>query len=644
MEAFSLQCPQHPQKKIKFLVNTISKDQQVLVCSQCISDSLIKKGEFILISQIMQQGENSLIQKWPPLEDSQIINKLADLAQQQIKNNPANKIISFFDTFKQELLQKIDSIQKRVLIKINDLNNQNEMILQKYQEISQIKQLREILTNKSQQNYENQEQECNMLIKKLEEQKEQNSLILQDLYLKASQVTKQIDFEKNNTIQKQISRLLDDLNFFEEKQNQESEQIDKSENIQLINTKQNFQYEQKSTSEIIYDLISNKSNYCSDSFLTDIKLILKRIEPLLSQIKTQNIYQTDKKPIKFHTLKQENFDKIENYVHHISKIYFKKKQYIKSIEQSQQIQEISKILNNKWNFLTDSFKNNFIEYLIETYPFLSSLDVNQVVEPRENITSLQHLNDAETKELFQLISKRIQFKQQQNFNLSHSKYFMDQLQNELSLYIPQNILQNLILKFPIFDLVEVNKKIDILKKIYLYEDSISNYLIIKKFPNNQISVTSSLNNNIFTDCISNISFQKNMAYVIRMKIENISGYRSSSIQFKVGFKCITSFLKFFLSEIKLERQFVLTNNQLHQPLSNNTFDTFSNGDQIEIRIYLDQLQLEVLDYPFYINRIIMINQNLKDNLQNVQNCKLFLSIPSNLKLTIFEAFANREQE
>ncbi|KAL4474788.1 hypothetical protein ABPG74_001484 [Tetrahymena malaccensis] len=637
METFCLQCPKHPQKKIKFLVNTISEGQQVLICSQCVSDSLIKKGEYILISQVIQQGQNNMIQKWPPLQDDQIINKLVDLEQKKSINNHANKIVSFVDSLKKEIIQKIDAIAKSVLIKIND---QNEQILQKYQEISQIQQLKEILMNQNQESYENQEQKCKLLIQKLEEQKEKNSIIFQDLYNKTSQVENEINLENNNVIQQQILLLLDDLNFFEEKQNQENEQIVKIEIPQFENKKQNSSHQQKTTSDTIYQLISNKSNYCSDKFLQEIRLILKRIEPLLSQIKTQDIYQTNKWPIQFYNLKKENFDKVESYIKHISKINQRKKKYIKFVEQSQEIQQINKILNNKWNFLTESFKNNFIEYLIETYPFLGSLDVNYIVEQSENISNIQNLNDAEINELLLLIKKRVEFRQQQNFDSSNSKHFIDQFQNELSAYIPQDRIQNLILKFPIFDCINVYKKIDILKKIQLFQDSNDYGIIIKKLPNNQITVQSNFLRDNLKNCLFQYNFQNNIAYIIRIKFKR----SQQSKAFKVGFLYESKYLKYLSYQSKLECQFVLINNQIHQQLQNKSTEPFTDGNQIEIRIHIDQLQLEVLDYPNYANKIIMTNQHFKDQLQTIHNCKLFLSIPYNIQLAVTEAFENREQE
>ncbi|KAL4512415.1 hypothetical protein ABPG72_005417 [Tetrahymena utriculariae] len=644
MDTFFLQCPKHPQKKIKFLVNSISEDQQVLICSQCISDSLIKKGEFILISQIMQQGQNNLIQKWPPLEDSQIINKLVDLKQKQSNENQMGNIIQFFDKLKQEILQKIDAIQKSVLMKAKDQSDQNEQIIQKYQEISQIHRLRQILMNQSQQAYDYQEQQCKQLIKTLEDQKEKNQFIFQDLYINFSQDGKENDFESNNIIKQQILFLLDELSFLKEKQMEEQEELNKSNHSQLPKKKQNIQSEQKSTSETIYQLISNKSNYCQDQFLKDIKLILNRIEPLLSQIKAQNICQIGKKPMKFRNLNKQNLEKIENYIQHVSKINQKKKQYIIQIEQSQQIQQINKILNQKWNFLTESFKNNFREYLIETHPFMSSLNIDQITLSRENFESLQTLKDEETNELAQLIRKRREFSQQQNFNQSHSKKIVDELNNELSLYIPQNKINKLFSEFPIFDLVEFNKKISILQKIYLFENSNQNELTIKKHQNNQISVQSKEyeQTKMYRSCLSNFDFQKNLKYIIRINIEKINN-RDFAVFFMVGLQYEYQYLKFFSNQSVIQSEFQYNRQQLFQQLQ--PFQqNFSNNNQIEIRIHLDQLLVEVLDYPYYINKIIMINQSLKQNLQNIKQCKLLLSVMDNIKLTITEAFIDKEQQ
>ncbi|EAR86661.2 hypothetical protein TTHERM_00039090 (macronuclear) [Tetrahymena thermophila SB210] len=623
MEKFELKCPKHPQKKIKFLVNSIYNDQQVLICSKCIIDSEIRKGEFILISQIMQQGDDNLIQKWPPLEDSQIIKKLVDLTQENNNITLMNNVNGFFEDLKQKILEKIGTIQKIVMTKASDLSNQNEQIIQKYKEISQIHQLRQLLMNEKKQDYNNLEQKCKQLIKELELQKEKNQLIFQELYFNMSQVGKDIDFQSTNVIQEQILLLLDRFNFLQEKQNEEQEEIDKRANSQLLNNKPTIQYEKINNSDRIYKLISNESNYCSKQFLKDIKQILKSIEPLLSQIEAQDIYQKDKEPIKFKNLKKENMEKIESYAQHIYKINQKKKQYIKQIEQSKQIKEINKILNFRLNYLTDSFKNNFYEYLIETYPFLSSIDVDQITTSSENISSLQQLNDQETNELTLLIKKRLEFNQQ---NVSDSKYIVDQLYQQLSIYIPQNDIRNLFSRFPIFDLIKINRTIDILQKIYFYEDSNKNELLIKKHSNNQITIESNNQIQFSVLCLQNFTFEKNNRYIIRIKVEQQRYY--SEIQFSVGLLYQSRYLKYFNYQNSLQTQQV----------------PFSNGNQIEIRIHINESIFEVLDYPNYNTKIVMMNYQSKYQLQSQFNHKLFLNLYKNANISIMEAYIDKEQQ
>ncbi|KAL4513155.1 hypothetical protein ABPG72_017840 [Tetrahymena utriculariae] len=363
----NIKCKKHQLKDIEFIqVNEVldqAEDKQIFYCSQCINSDIQFKGiNYLLIEQIISEGSSNILLKWPPVNDCQVIQKLIDLTTNQNDQfNFVQQVTSYFTDFKDQLITKLDQIQKIMINKALDQQFNKEQILKKYQEISNILTLRQLIQDKK--DLDASSLEFKHLITKQESEKVKNTELLQNLVTQITTKQEKISFELPNMIKEQIFLLFNQISFFNE-DNLSQQNLDKSnqKNPQIIDNK----------SQIIVDkvmsLISNKSNFCSDQFLDSNKKDLKNLSLLFQTSTFSNVFKENKQPIKFDNINDQNLQLINEYVDH-QILIGSNQNYKNTIEQSELKLTID-ILNPKFNFLNENFTNEIKKYLVDTYPFL----------------------------------------------------------------------------------------------------------------------------------------------------------------------------------------------------------------------------------------------------------------------------------
>ncbi|KAL4455595.1 hypothetical protein ABPG73_000754 [Tetrahymena malaccensis] len=116
----------------------------------------------------------------------------------------------------------------------------------------------------------------------LEDQEIAKKLNLQNLLIKCQQKQQMLNFEFPNQIKEQIIYYIDEIKFFNEQYiNLNLDTLD------LSNIKSTI------SSDKLMQLISNKSNFCSDSFLKQVRDILDMMNPILDKIQFENIQLQD---------------------------------------------------------------------------------------------------------------------------------------------------------------------------------------------------------------------------------------------------------------------------------------------------------------------------------------------------------------
>ncbi|KAL4476052.1 hypothetical protein ABPG72_014044 [Tetrahymena utriculariae] len=264
----NLKCTKHSNKNVQFIqfndiINQSDSNKPLFYCSSCFNHDLrFKSINYLMIDQILQEADNTIIPKWPPVNDFQIISDLIDFTSNQ----------SQFD------YQLLSNQQANSLLEHSSL--------------------------------------CKQFIEKSESQKDKNTELLQNLLTQANQLQANFNLEYPNNIKQQLFTFIDQISFFNEDIAQVRSNQSNS-NIQLSNIRnQNINSEFKLTSELIVKLISNKSNFCSDEFINELNQSLQNLNPLLQQYRFHTIFKENKEPIDFSKISEQRLDLIENYVKH----------------------------------------------------------------------------------------------------------------------------------------------------------------------------------------------------------------------------------------------------------------------------------------------------------------------------------------
>ncbi|KAL4506278.1 hypothetical protein ABPG73_017012 [Tetrahymena malaccensis] len=392
----SIKCKKHQLKDIEFIqVNEVlsePEDKNIFYCSQCIdNDNQFKGINYVLIESIIQKGSSNILLKWPPVNNNQVLQNLIDLASDQNDQfDFIKQITDYFTSLKDELIIQLDDIQKKMIIKANDYQFNKEIIIKKYQEITSILELRELLQNNNNLDTSSLEKFRSFIAKK-ESEKRENTELLQNLINQIKTRQKKISFELPNIIKEQIFLLANQISFFEE-ENQTQQKLNQTSQSIIENKQQNV--------DQLMKLISNKSNFCSTEFLDSIKKDLNKLSFLIQTTTFSSMFQINKKPIKFDKINDENLQLINEYVDHQIELV-SNQQYKSQIEQSN-----FNILNLK--LLNESFIKQIKKYLVDTNPFLKQVSNNNFISDQNPSSLFQKLPDETISILSEIISKGIE--------------------------------------------------------------------------------------------------------------------------------------------------------------------------------------------------------------------------------------------
>ncbi|EAR90034.2 zinc carboxypeptidase family protein (macronuclear) [Tetrahymena thermophila SB210] len=320
----NLKCTKHSNKDFQFVqindvISQSSSKKPLFYCSSCINDDFeFKAINYLLIDQIIQETDSKIIPKWPPVNDYHIIQDLIEFTSNQSQCDYVKQITDFFNQFKEEILAKIDIIQKNMINEALKYPNHSQVI-ERYQEISKISEFKQLLNNNNNQETSIIEENLTLFrefISQIESQKDQNTEQLQNLLSQANFLEKNFNLNRPNIMKQQIFACIDNISFF--KNDLSQDMINKnSENNQQANiNNQNNNRAQKMSAELIMKLVSNKSNFCSDQFLKELEQVLQGLNHLLQEYNFKIIHTENKKAIDFSKISEEKLNQIEDYVKH----------------------------------------------------------------------------------------------------------------------------------------------------------------------------------------------------------------------------------------------------------------------------------------------------------------------------------------
>ncbi|EAR93440.2 hypothetical protein TTHERM_00833780 (macronuclear) [Tetrahymena thermophila SB210] len=628
-------CTQHSKRKLKFIqVNQVNSgaEQNLFYCTDCINEDLnFQAKNYILIEQIIQQSENSIIQKWPPVNDYSVIEKLIkETSKFDQSQHIIQRVTNYFTELKDEIIRKIDFCQKKMINQIQDLPFGKSQIINQYQQISQILQLRSLINQyKEDKTFQQQskQEKLKKFIKEVELKKDQNTKQLQQLLDQSVKQQYLINFELPNMIKEQIFSFIDKINFF---------------NHGILNSSNNDHADNQSESTHfctkIMKLISNKSNFCSNEFLNQVRQKLKNLNALIEDIPTQNMFIQGKKPIEFELLTDEKMNQINEFVQHQIQLQ-SNSNYQREIQQSKVIKDIQKIMENKLNFINQTSQKAIINHLTDTYPCLKKDENTQIIQELEKFELFNQIDEEMIDDLFSLIKKKQEIRN--SMNTSHT-YIIQNIK-ELKQFKKQN-LDRIFRQFPIFDLIPINQ-ISILNDLQFlkgaYNDGDQR---IQIFQNNLNQYEISINEKLYTgqyreyyaNCMSNMILEKDKKYIFRLQFKSID---KKQRYFHIGIMEQKNLNTQEGCDDNIFVQYQCQNKQIK--LNCAGFNNYLKGENleqnettiIELRVWLNGKILQVTDYP-QNNYIVSFNNQELQNLQSLEKPSFFVQLKQQQKLYI----------
>ncbi|EAR93415.2 hypothetical protein TTHERM_00831550 (macronuclear) [Tetrahymena thermophila SB210] len=618
-------CIFHPQNKLAFIqVNQISSlpSSNIFQCIDCFEKDLQFRGDnYILIQKIFENSDSDFHSQWPPLNDQQIVQNI-HLKAMNLNSTQSilNQINSYFTQLKDEIIKKIDVAQKKAINQALEMPFGKEQILKRYQEISQIQNLKQLLIQDQNKSFELYQKSCKEFIQQVELNKSKNTQLLQELLNQCDQIQQQIDFDRLNKSKVFLLYFLDQLNLFED-QTQSQVSSDNHLNNNLLAQQDNSKIDQ------LMNLISNKTNYCSEQFLNQVRQQMQKLNLFIEQISFDKIYKEGKKSIQFSELNDEKINSVNEYVEHLIKLQ-DDPQHLQSVKNSFQISNLFNVLDNKFNFISDNYRDNLMRYLIETYPFSKNINTDQMFTEEQSFNIVRSLETNYIKGLIKIVKKKQNLSENQQ-NFDDSKICRVQ-QKILKLFSFEKFeFENILKQFPIFNLLLLKGK-SILNELQFQKSTIydgNQRIEIVKNMNSQFEI--SINETNYqgnykgseTNCISQI-LDRDKKYIFRIKLQKDSyGY------FMIGLMKNEQFNSFQGYNDQMSYYFGLENNKINH-LGYYGIDKFVKGDPtllldensaLELRVWLEGQQVEVLNYPYYSYKV-EIQDEYKQNLSQKDLC------------------------
>ncbi|EAS01595.1 zinc carboxypeptidase family protein (macronuclear) [Tetrahymena thermophila SB210] len=584
----NLKCNKHPNKNLQFIqVNDVLTQpistKPLFYCSSCFNHDLqFKSINYLMIDQIFQEADTNITPKWPPVNNYQIIQDLIDLTSNQSSLDYVKQITDFFHQFKEEFLNKIDVIQKKMINEALKYPIDTQQIIKRYQEISNILQFKQLLNNEQSNNLQDHSTLCKQFISQMESQKDKNTELLQNLLTQANQLRTNFNMEYPQIIKQQLLTFIDQISFFNldiPEVNSTNHNNTRNHIEANITNQNNYNVDLKLTSDLIMKLVSNKSNFCSDQFLSKLSENLQSINPLLKQFTFKAaVFKENKEQIDFSQISEEKINLIEEYVKHSIALSRGEQQFVQELKDSLEIKQMTQIVDSKMIFLRQEFIQQFEKFLVDVKPFLKQINFTNSFIDKNKFDFYRNLND-----------KRFYY----------------------ALY--EESLPNLDLKFFVTQRNNGQRDCVVNKKE-------SGYYEIEKLNNSDY----------YVNCISNSNLQKDQKYIFRIKVESLNeGHdfmiglmRNSNANFNCGFQELLS------CGLKKNNQSVIKfyNYGIDKQLKGAEFKT-SGENMIELRLCLKEQILEVLDYPNYECKLGLQDQ-YKQKLTQFDDLRLYLGICS----------------
>ncbi|KAL4483138.1 hypothetical protein ABPG74_019164 [Tetrahymena malaccensis] len=251
------------------------KEDEVFICDSCvIQENNIPK--YLLIHKIIQNLKNDFFMNWPYLDDKELIQQVRYFSSMQNFHYKKNEQIeTFFKNFGDEFIKTLESFKKIILKNQDQIFEDSSNLLEYYQNISQLVELKNIITDQESSKQQKSNKIFKIITKKQEESTESTNKIKQ--MIEKINLHPQVNLEILNSLKQTI---LSNINSISSKQSNDNEyQLKIKQNSNLDN---------------IIKLISNQSNFCNQKYLESVKNELLKIQDSINILNIEkDVYLND---------------------------------------------------------------------------------------------------------------------------------------------------------------------------------------------------------------------------------------------------------------------------------------------------------------------------------------------------------------
>ncbi|KAL4495220.1 hypothetical protein ABPG72_007327 [Tetrahymena utriculariae] len=141
-------CLTHQSCEIEYILVKNTNNQQIDqlgLCYKCIPTLKIHGCNLILCEDLIKESDKEILQHWPPLNEANLIKVFEKGYKSKTQENAYDTITKFFDDIQNEFVQNMQNIKKTILSTIDQKFLKKEVVLQKYDEITQKEKLQSLI-------------------------------------------------------------------------------------------------------------------------------------------------------------------------------------------------------------------------------------------------------------------------------------------------------------------------------------------------------------------------------------------------------------------------------------------------------------------------------------------------------------------
>ncbi|KAL4489845.1 hypothetical protein ABPG72_022485 [Tetrahymena utriculariae] len=377
-----IKCSQHFYKKATFFKFDLEKIDASAVCQYCALSKQNENVRVLFIEEINSDDPYTMIANWPPVKNQNLINQFSQICDEIYLNyfysqTNINQITEYFAKIKENLIQKIQQIEKKFLQIASDINIQD--LMKVYNQLIEKEKLKDIVKKYS----VNQTEELKKIIQNAKEKIDANTHVIEQLINSYEQQKKKIDLNQFDLFFEGIHNTLDNF-FINQEKNLEAYQ-NFTDFIVSSRFTQKIQLLDEELQQHITDLNSNYESY------------LKEIPQNFEKGQKQKLIQQQMQIIESLTkILKQHIDTIKMPLNEKIKLKIKQKQVL-SNQQDTKIEGLKVSQMNGYNFafidvpitqeqVGDSFTikiNN-----LQNWIGIGIIDKNQLLQKNYKFTGL----------------------------------------------------------------------------------------------------------------------------------------------------------------------------------------------------------------------------------------------------------------